>query len=629
MYNSDLCKSENFDKKLEQVSTVDYRKNTEQSKSLNTMPAYSMIEIGIAMIMISILSISFAYVKYHYQQRAMRELTHTRQVVVMQALGQYVSMNSCLPYPCEVANYHAGVQQMPMSQDMQSTVHSVGYIPWKTLGIEQELTLDGYGQPILYVMNPLLGKPGDQKFKPFPDTFLQTMTDMKDKYSFFLMNNNQTLDVISEEGKDYSSFIRLMYFDESRVEENDCKGLHESGLYGERDSRESGKDSAGNVVCSGNTDIKDVYLFENVIEHDQEVVHHNNEQAILSRASLPDIYYYLEGLYKSKNLDIVLVKIKGLDRIENDFTPVQYDRKLGIESRKLYIFYRYRQNVRKYSIKNCIACVLVAQSPEHRELLSKGNANPLYDHEQKITINLSYCDGSDNDVEKVKVKKNSSDMRNRACGDRMQVLYSTRFDMHFHHGPYFYQTYINKVQARLNILAAYHNVVNPAEEVLKYKHGLNRSSSTRMYYNTNYSNREVSEYNYYSEQYGVSKSFRGIYLLEMLEDRISRVGIGTLVKDGMNGYVRVYSSLKEAEEDMKGYFYIQALDKNAEILWNKICDGVVGKSVSAIGDGNANNTDTDDTKEKRLEKQKKNNQALDDAFAALYKRRVTGSFMKK
>ncbi len=371
-----------------------YDTNIMKNDSDKKLSAYSMIEVSISLVIIAIFGIATLFMQRYYHKKQMDHLTKTRQIYVMKALGQYAGTHSCLPYPCNPKEYHLGQQQSSVMTSQQYTIQSSGYIPWKVLGIPKEYSMDAYNQPFIYVMNPLLGARTD--FDPFPDSILQLFTDMHNKYSFFFMNNNDSLDIVSD---GYHDFISLTYYDNSgQLQTIDMN--HSTSL--------------------------DIYNIGNVIAHDQPTVYHKNGEPIISyykpsistsnkmlskkKSQEQYMYYIVHKLYHSKHLQIETIQYN---------TPHN-----GKLCKTRYTVYRYNPPTKKHTIRNCIAYAVIAGKDE-QQLLEKGKINPL-SHE-KIQIHITD-----------------------------KVMFVTRFDILTYNGPFFKPIHVNLLQATKNIQSAQH-----------------------------------------------------------------------------------------------------------------------------------------------------------------------------
>ena len=169
------------------------------------MSGYSFIEISISMIVIGVMSLSLFQLVQTLQHAHKEQLTKYRQQIVLKALGEYVYKHSYLPYPCHESENHIGLSQNHMSlsdttthiaadqNDEQqfdwSSINAVGTVPWRTLGISRESTLDGYGQPMIYIMNTALGPAHDILYIPSENkrgsTHHKLISDFRSIYTNF------------------------------------------------------------------------------------------------------------------------------------------------------------------------------------------------------------------------------------------------------------------------------------------------------------------------------------------------------------------------------------------------------------------------------------------------------------
>lgn len=326
------------------MMNTNMRKNTQEQK----MSAYALIEISISLIVIAILGFAMLVMHKYYYKKNMDYITKTRQNYVMKALGQYAGTHSCLPYPCKAEYHNIGTQQIPTTTANQHIMHSAGYVPWKTLGIPKEYSVDAYNQPFTYVMNPLLGERID--FEPFPDSFLLEFTDLQDKYTFFYMNNNNSLDIVSD---GYHDFIELTYT------------THTGEI---------------KTIDMNNSTVLDVYKLGNVIPHDKTTIYHKNGAPIIdykynnaeNKPEEMSLYYLLHKLYNSPYLQIERIKY-----------PMNNDGKIN---NQISAFFRYNPPTTKHVVRNCIAYVIIA-GKNGKKILANAQMNPLA--KEKIHIHLN------------------------------------------------------------------------------------------------------------------------------------------------------------------------------------------------------------------------------------------------
>ncbi len=140
-----------------------FRNLLDKTNRSRKLPAYSMIEISISLLVISIMSLSMFQMISTLQQSYKMQLTKQRQQIILKALGDYIYRHQFLPYPCKPSEQHIGISQAMTLDDKQftlahlSSIECDGTLPWRTLGISQETAYDGNGNAFTYIMNPALG----------------------------------------------------------------------------------------------------------------------------------------------------------------------------------------------------------------------------------------------------------------------------------------------------------------------------------------------------------------------------------------------------------------------------------------------------------------------------------------
>lgn len=361
------------------------------------IPGYTMIEISLSLIVISILGITMLFMQRYYYKKHMDYITHTRQMYVMKALGQYAGTHSCLPYPCIPKQYNNGMQQTPTTTANQHRIQSTGYVPWRTLGIPQEYSMDAYRKPFIYVMNPLLGERTD--FEPFPDSDLLTLTDLTNQYTFFFMNNNHSLDIVSD---DHYDFIELTY----KTRDGELK-----------------------TINMNNSTQSIVYKLGNVIPHDKMCIYHKNGKPIIrfnatSPTLIPRKGKYIFSTPEKKHLQYLLHKLYNSPYLQIE-TIELIDTKSDKKQISKKTIFRYNPPTTQHYIKNCIAYVLIAGNDEQK-ILAQTKKHPLTN--DKIQIHLSD-----------------------------KVMFVTRFDIAAFNGPCLLHNYIN-LKAIQNLRSALYHI---------------------------------------------------------------------------------------------------------------------------------------------------------------------------
>lgn len=147
------------------------------------LQAFSTIELTIAIVLIGLSTAFLAQFSYSYYTQAKIRQTLENQHFVMMALGRYVSQHGYLPYPEDKKGASQGASDgqgqsnygwQRYHTDRWLTIQEcIGHVPWRTLNIPYEMSLDGYGKPLIYVMHPKLGRRLDYTHIPYQKNILE------------------------------------------------------------------------------------------------------------------------------------------------------------------------------------------------------------------------------------------------------------------------------------------------------------------------------------------------------------------------------------------------------------------------------------------------------------------------
>lgn len=129
----------------------------------STLQAYTLIELSILLIASGIVLGSIFYAYQLLQHQYAKQVTISRQEIVMRAIGRYVKQYGSLPYPTkQLSGLGQGLQQrIPGLGD--KLPQNDGFIPWRTLGLPKLIAYDGNGSPMFYIVNIDLGARKDVK----------------------------------------------------------------------------------------------------------------------------------------------------------------------------------------------------------------------------------------------------------------------------------------------------------------------------------------------------------------------------------------------------------------------------------------------------------------------------------
>lgn len=129
------------------------RKATSLLKGLfkTKLPAFSLLEMSLVLaIMGTVAGISMPMI---LEQRTHQKEHQTLQQtdMILTALGTYAVLHKSLP--CPALDPTSG-EPGPCTKD--SPAQAVGYVPFKTLGISERASKDGFGHPLRYAVQPAL-----------------------------------------------------------------------------------------------------------------------------------------------------------------------------------------------------------------------------------------------------------------------------------------------------------------------------------------------------------------------------------------------------------------------------------------------------------------------------------------
>lgn len=115
------------------------------------LKGFSLIEVSISLLILGIIS-SISISQFATIKRVQAEInTRTNIDYILKSLGAYyISTNGSLPAPAN--------QNPPITGKQIPGNENFGIIPYKSLGIMEKYAKDGYGNWLLYKLNPDIGK---------------------------------------------------------------------------------------------------------------------------------------------------------------------------------------------------------------------------------------------------------------------------------------------------------------------------------------------------------------------------------------------------------------------------------------------------------------------------------------
>ena len=118
---------------------------------IKKLKGFALIEVSIALLILGIIS-SISVSQFATIKRIQAEITTKSNIdYVLKSLGAYyISKNGFLPYPAHNNTQLTGKQVVGKTD--------FGIVPYKSLGIMEKYAKDGYGNWLLYKLNPDVGK---------------------------------------------------------------------------------------------------------------------------------------------------------------------------------------------------------------------------------------------------------------------------------------------------------------------------------------------------------------------------------------------------------------------------------------------------------------------------------------
>jgi len=114
-------------------------------QSLSYQQGFSLLELAMVLAILGVLGgLSLPLIQTQ-MQRSKTNHTIEHQEAVMTALGHYVSRTNQMPCPAKDHNGEAAKKCTPQS---------IGYVPYKALGLSKEMASDGYKRPMFFAVEP-------------------------------------------------------------------------------------------------------------------------------------------------------------------------------------------------------------------------------------------------------------------------------------------------------------------------------------------------------------------------------------------------------------------------------------------------------------------------------------------
>lgn len=123
----------------------------------STSAGFSLLEVSVALIVVGIMaSIGLPMLSSQIQSSKFSK-THANQEYVMTSLASYLQRNKCLPGAADpkARGENYGKAMPPV---YGRAAHSIGIVPFQTLGIAERYAKDGFGNYMTYAVKPHFAK---------------------------------------------------------------------------------------------------------------------------------------------------------------------------------------------------------------------------------------------------------------------------------------------------------------------------------------------------------------------------------------------------------------------------------------------------------------------------------------
>lgn len=149
---------------------------------LSRMRGFTLIEVGIALIVLGVVTVAILQIEKVNDNRARRVITEQKMQRVVQALADYVSVASRLPCPADPSanditfGHEWGVRAVdllptaprPIGRTPSvnpthtcDTTNFVGIVPFQALNLNYDQILDGWGRAFTYAVSPAFAQDND------------------------------------------------------------------------------------------------------------------------------------------------------------------------------------------------------------------------------------------------------------------------------------------------------------------------------------------------------------------------------------------------------------------------------------------------------------------------------------
>ncbi len=137
------------------------------SECKHNKDGFSLIELAIVLAIIGILGGLTIPLLTHQMERSKLEVTRRHHQEIVESLASYVAQYKTLPCPADPATQgpSSGVARLHCS----TTSESIGIVPYRTLGLPENVARDGYKNFTTYALeSKVISRPGHERdFKRF------------------------------------------------------------------------------------------------------------------------------------------------------------------------------------------------------------------------------------------------------------------------------------------------------------------------------------------------------------------------------------------------------------------------------------------------------------------------------
>lgn len=157
--------------------------NLKASLARKRIQAFSLIEISVSLLIVGMITSSSWFLFRAGRSYYRSYVTQQKHDFLIKAICVFGNQKFLLPLP---AADQSGLAQEPKQNFNE--IQTCGFVPWKTLKISQNASLDAAGKPIKYVVHPGLVPEKDEEVSRTTEAIARTFADSERKVN--LQNHN-------------------------------------------------------------------------------------------------------------------------------------------------------------------------------------------------------------------------------------------------------------------------------------------------------------------------------------------------------------------------------------------------------------------------------------------------------